>query len=145
MSTNTLQTIFNGPKHAVVLATCVSDGTNNETNIVFDPTPTMGQGVNYSVVIAGQVYWPGAFVRLRKLSYDVQNMIIAMQWVATTSANILPLGAAPEDFDFTMWGGIKVPTGLAGATGQVQIVNQSPAVGASYSVMMEFSKGVPQS
>lgn len=139
-STNTLQTIFNGPRTAVILATQVSDGTANETVTIFDATSAGAFGVN----VAGQVFYPGIYVRIMKLTYDVQDMKIALQWKATPSTNIMALGAAPEDFDFSQWGGLKIPTGLAGATGSIQVVSLSPTVGGTYSVLMEIHKGVPQ-
>ena len=72
-------------------------------------------------------------------------MKIALRWEATTDQDILALGSAPEDFNWSRFGGIRVPTGLAGATGSIKIVSLSPVVGATYSVILYLRKRVPQS
>lgn len=140
-STNTLQTIFNGPRTAVIMATQISDGTNNETVKIYDAT----SGGNYGVTIGGQTFYPGIYTRVVALDYDVQDMKIAVEWEATSDTPIFPLGSAPEDFSWRKIGGIVVPTGLAGATGSIKVKTLNPIVGAVYTVIITIHKGVPQS
>ena len=136
----TLQVLFNGFRNATIRATCVSDGTAAAVKI-YDATASGAFGIN----VAGQVFYPGIYTRVTKLWYDVQDTKIRIQWEATQDTDILPLGSAPEDFDFTSFGGIVVPTGLTGATGSIKVLTVDPVVDATYSVILQIRKGIPQS
>ena len=140
-STNTLNVETNGYRNIVIRATQVSDGTDGETVTIYNATSTGAFGVSK----AGQMFYPGIYTAVVGLDYDVQDMKIALQWEATTDTNIMPLGSAPEDFNWTRFGGIRVPAGLAGATGSIKIKSLQPVVGATYTVILYLRKRVPQS
>ena len=140
-STNTLNVETNGYRNVVIRATQVSDGTDGETVTIYNATSTGAFGVSK----AGQMFYPGIYTAVVGLDYDVQDMKIALQWEATTDTNIMPLGSAPEDFNWTRFGGIRVPAGLAGATGSIKIKSLQPLVGATYTVVLYLRKRVPQS
>lgn len=141
-STNTLQVIENGYRNVIILATQVSDGTDGEAVKIYDATSSGPFGVTAP---GGAIVYPGIYSSIVALDYDVQDMKLALRWEATADRNILVLGAAPEDFDWRKIGGLKVPTGLVGATGSIKLVSLSPVVGASYSVIITIRKRVPQS
>lgn len=140
-STNTLQIIENGFRNVVIRASQISDGTDGEAVTIYNATSSGSFGVNKG----GQIFYPGIYTKIVNLWYDVQDCKIAIRWEATADQDILPLGAAPEDFDFTKFGGIPVPSGLVGATGSIKVVTLQPVVGAVYSVIIRLRKGVPQS
>lgn len=139
-NSNTLQVIANGPNNVIIRASQVSDGTV-DTTTVYNATSTGAFGVN----VAGQVFYPGIYTKLVGLDYDVQDMKISIQWEATADQDILPLGSAPEDFNFRKFGGIRVPAGLAGATGSIKIKNITAAANSTYFVILYLTKNVPQS
>jgi len=141
-STNTLQVITNNYRNVVIRATQVSDGTDGESVTIYNATSGGSFGVTAP---GGQIIYPGIFTKIIGLHYDVQDMKLMMRWEATADQDILALGNAPEDFDWRSFGGIRVPSGLAGATGSIKLVTKSPIVGATYSVILRLRKGVPQS
>ena len=141
-STNTIQVLENGYRNIVIRVSQESDCTANETIKVYDATSSGSFSVTAP---GGQIVYPGIYTSLVGLDYDVQDMKIALRWEATTDQDILALGSAPEDFNWSRFGGIRVPTGLAGATGSIKIVSLSPVVGATYSVILYLRKRVPQS
>lgn len=137
---NTLQVLANGRRNIIIRASQVSDGTADTTTI-YNATSTGAFGVT----IAGQTFYPGIYTKIVGLDYDVQDMKIALQWEATADQDILPLGAAPEDFNWKRFGGIRVPAGLAGATGSIKVKNITAAANSTYFVILYLTKGVPQS
>lgn len=139
MSTNTLNVETNGFRNVILRATQVSDGTDGEKVTIYNATSTGAFGVN----IAGAIYYPGVRTTVTQIKYDVQDAKINLLWEATTDTSIMPLGSAPEDFNFTDFGGIQVPAGLAGATGSIKIQTIQPTVGATYAVIIYLRKNVP--
>lgn len=137
----TLNIEANGYRNVIIRATCVSDGTAR-TITAYDAT---SGGVFGVTAPGGQIVYPGVHTSLVKLDYDVQDMKLRAQWDATSPVDILALGAAPEDFDWTSFGGIRVPAGLTGATGSILLTTVDPLVGATYSVILYLRKNVPQS
>jgi len=140
-STNTLQILENGYRNVVIRATQVSDGTPNESVTIYNATSSGSFGVTAP---GGQIVYPGIYTSIIGLDYDVQDMKMVMRWEATTDQDILALGSAPEDFRWDRFGGIRVPTGLDGATGSIKMISQDPLVGATYSVILYLRKRVPQ-
>ncbi len=134
----TLNVETNAYRNVVIRATCVSDGTAR-TITAYDAT----SGGAFGVSKAGQTFYPGVHSTLVGLHYDVQDMKIRLQWDATSPADLLPLGSAPEDFDWRDFGGIRVPSGLAGATGSILITTVDPNVDATYSVILKIRKNIP--
>ena len=140
-STSVVAVETNNARNVIIRATMVSDGTNGESVTVYDATSSGAFGVT----VGGQTFYPGTHTALVGLDYDVQDMKIRVMWEATADQDILPLGSAPEDFNWTRFGGIRVPSGLVGATGSIKIVNVDPVVNATYSAILYLRKNVPQS
>lgn len=141
-STTTLNVETNGYRNVVIRATMLSDGTNGETTTIYNATSSGAFGVTAP---GGQIVYPGIYTAVIGLDYDVQDMKIRLLWEATTDTDILPLGSAPEDFRWERFGGIRVPSGLTGATGSIKIKTVDPVVDATYSVILYLRKRVPQS
>ena len=139
-NSNTLQVIQNNNRNVIIRASQVSDGTVDTTTI-YNATSSGAFGVT----IAGQTFYPGIYTKIVGLDYDVQDMKIAIQWEATADQDIFPLGSAPEDFNWKRFGGLRVPAGLAGATGSIKVKNITAAANSTYFVLIYLTKGVPQS
>lgn len=142
MSTPVIQIQQNNLRNAIIRVALESDGTQNETFVIYNATSGGSFGVTAP---GGQIMYPGINTKLVGLDYDVQDMKIALRWQATTDQDILPLGSAPEDFNWTRFGGLTVPSGLAGATGSIKLVTIGAIAGATASVILYLRKGVPQS
>jgi hypothetical protein len=134
----TLNVETNGFRNVVIRATMVSDGSA-DTTTVYNATSSGSFGVSYM----GQTIYPGIHTTLVGLHYDVQDTKIRLLWEATADADIMPLGSAPEDFDWRNIGGIKVPPGLTGATGSIKVQLVDPMVNATYFVLLFLRKNVP--
>ncbi len=141
-SRNTLQVLENGYRNCVIKATQVSDGTDGEAVTIYNATSSGAFGVTAP---GGQIVYPGIYSSIAALQFDTQDMKFALRWEASVDRDILVMGASPEDMDFKKWGGIVVPSGLAGATGSIKVVSLGPQVGASYSIIINIRKRVPQS
>lgn len=134
----TLNVETNGYRNVIIRATLVSDGTV-DTTTAYNATSSGAFSVNYK----GQLIYPGIHSTLIGIDYDVQDMKLRVMWEATTDADILALGSAPDSFDWTNLGGLKVPPGLAGATGSIKLVTLDPMVNSTYSVVLRLRKNVP--
>lgn len=137
----TLNVEANGYRNVIIRATMLSDGTP-DTTTVYNATSSGAFGVTAP---GGQIAYPGIYTSVVGLDYDVQDMKIRLLWEATTDTDIAPLGSAPEDFNWTRFGGIRVPAGLAGATGSIKIQTIDPLVDATYTVILYLRKRIPQS
>lgn len=140
-STNVLRVEQNAFRNVVLYASQVSDGTDGESITIFNASSTGAFGVN----VGGQVFYPGIYASIVGLDYDVQDMKIALRWEATADENIFVLGSAPERFNFRKSGAMRVPSGLAGATGSIKAVSLGPSAGATYWLRLYLRKNVPQS
>lgn len=136
----TVEVETNGYRNATIKATLVSDGSGLAGQIIYDATSTGAFGVNR----AGQTFYPGIFTKVVGLDYDVQDLKLRVQWVANTPRDIVPLGSAPEDFNWKRFGGIRVPSGLAGATGSIQLTTVGQVPNATFFLILYLTKGVPQ-
>ena len=126
-------------------ATLVSDGSGLTNYVLVDPTAAAAATVaNLSVTQAGQVFYPGTHLTLVGLDYDIQDLKLRLQWGATVNQDILALGNAPEDFDWTKFGGIRVPSTLAGATGQILITTVNQAPNSTFALVLYLRKNIPQ-
>ena len=136
-----VQTLYNGYKNAIITASLTSDGSGLAAYKIYDATATGAFGVNQ----AGQVFYPGVNSIVREMDYDVQDMKIQLLWDATTPQQFLALGSAPQDFDWSNFGGYRVPAGLAGATGSILITTVNQAPNSTMFVRLRITKGIPQS
>lgn len=124
----------------------MSDGSGLANYVLVDPTSAATGAVNLSVSQAGQTFYPGTHLTIVGLDYDVQDMKLRFQWGATANEDIFALGSAPEDFRwFDRIGGIRVPSGLAGATGKILISTVNAAPQATFAFILYLRKNVPQS
>jgi hypothetical protein len=140
-SANTLQVIENGYRNVVIRATQISDGTDGEAIKIYDAS---SGGVFGVAAPGGRIVYPGIFSSIVALDYDVQDMKLALRWEASVDQDVLALGSAPENFDWRSIGGLKVPTGLAGATGSITAVSLGPNIGATYTIIISIRKRIPQ-
>lgn len=131
----------NGYRNAIVRATLVSDGSGIVNQKIYDAS----SGGVYGVSKAGQTFYPGVHTTVVGLDYDAQDLKLRIQWEATANQDILALGNAPEDFDWRKFGGIRVPSGLAGATGSILISTVAQQVNSTFSIVLYLRKNVPVS
>ena len=137
-----VQTEINNYRNIIVRASLVSDGSGLDNYKLYDASSAGSFGVTAP---GGQIVYPGANTKLMGLDYDVQDMKIRLQWDATTPQDIFALGSAPEDFRWDRFGGIRVPAGLAGATGSILVSTISAAANSTFALVMYLRKNVPQS
>jgi hypothetical protein len=142
-SANVVTTVeTNGYRNVVIRSVLRSDGSGLSAYKVYDATSAGAYGVTAP---GGQVVYPGVHSKLVGLDYDVQDMKLELLWDATTPQNLLSLGSAPEDFDWTRFGGIRVPSGLVGATGSILVTTINPVPDSTFALILYIRKGVPQS
>lgn len=129
----------NGYRNVILRCTLLSDGSGITNQKIYDATSTGPYGVNR----AGQLFYPGIHTTVVALDYDAQDLKLLIQWEASVNANIFALSNAPEDFDFRNFGGIRVPGGLAGATGSILVstVNQAPQ--STFTFVLYLRKNAP--
>jgi hypothetical protein len=133
----------NGYRNVVIRATLLSDGSGLSAYKVYDATSAGAFGVTAP---GGQIVYPGVHTSLVGLDYDVQDMKVQLLWDASpTPQGLLNLGNAPEDFNWKRFGGIRVPSGLAGATGSILITTVNQAPNSTFSLILYVTKGVPAS
>ena len=137
--TVTSYTNEDGRRWLVKRFTNVSDGTG-ETNVTKVNATTEG-----GIVIGGNTIYPGVNLKIVRIQYDCKGMGLRIQWHATTNQDILVCGNADHQ-DFRPFGGISNPgtASLTGATGSIDFTTINAASGASYSVVLWMTKGIPQ-
>ena len=135
----TSTTIEEGPRNLVMKFTGYSDGTGETGVVKVNATSAHG------VVIAGQTYFPLLNIKVRRITYDVQAEVVRVQWVATTNADLAILSGF-STMDFEEFGGVPCPgvTALPGATGSIAFTTAGQSAGASYTIVLQMTKGVPQ-
>lgn len=140
--TVTTQLLFNGPRHAVFRFTNESDGTGETGVTKIDAT----SGGSLGVVIQGNTIYPGVHLKVVGVDYDIKSMGLRMQFHASSNADMLDLGGFGTK-DFTDIGGIQNPgtASLTGSTGSIDFTTVGANLGASYSVVVRCTKGIPQS
>src|SRR5215469_5327839 len=118
---------YNNVRNAIIRFSDISDATGLVNFMLFDATSSGPFGVN----VAGQIFYPGTNVSIWALDYDVQDMKINVQWVATANQPIFVMGSAPEDFNWRKVGPIKCPKTLPGVTGQIVLSTIAAAANAT--------------
>ena len=134
-----------GYRNTVVRASLVSDGSGLSAYALVGATSAAIGAVNLSVTQAGQTFYPGTHLTIVGLDYDVQDMKLELLWKATANEQIMALGSAPEDFVWTKFGGIRVPSGLAGATGDILLTTLNQASNSTFMLILYLRNNVPQS
>ena len=136
----TSQTLEEGPRNLVMRFTNLSDGTGENGVVKVNATAAHG------VTIAGNTIYPGVHLKVIGIDYDCKGMGLRIQWVASTNQDILICENADHQ-DYKRFGGIANPgvVALAGSTGSIAFTTINAAAGASYSVVLRMTKGIPQS
>lgn len=138
----TSQVLFNGRRHAVFRFTNLSDGTGEAGVVKVDASSSGPLGV----VLQGQTFYPGVHLKITGIDYDIRSMGLRIQWAAGANEDIEILGG----FGIKKYrdiGGIQNPgtTALPGSTGSIAFTTVDANLGASYSVILRMTKGIPQS
>jgi hypothetical protein len=138
----TTQTLFNGNRHCAFRFTNESDGTGESGVTKIDAT----SGGSLGVVVQGQTFYPGVHLKVVGIDYDIKSMGLRIQFHASSNADMMVLGGFGR-FDYTDIGGIQNPgtAALSGSTGSIDFTTVDANLGASYSVVIRCTKGVPQS
>lgn len=127
----------NNTRNLILRGTLVSDGSGVVGQKIYDAA-----SATYGVNIAGQVFTPGIHTTIVGLDFDVQGMQFTMDWEATANSRIFAFGASPEDFKFHRFGGIRVPPGLAGATGSILLSTVGAAANATLFFVLYLRKNI---
>jgi hypothetical protein len=137
----TSQLLFNGPRHAVFRFTSESDGTGEAGVTKVDATASGPLGV----IVQGQTFFPGVHLKVIGIDYDIKSMGLRIQWHASTNGDVEVLGGFGTK-SYKDFGGIQNPgtVALAGSTGSIDFTTVDANLGASYTVVLRLTKGVPQ-
>lgn len=120
---------YDGARAYQIKLTNYSDGTGQSAAKVVDVT-TMTPN-------------PGTHMKLRRVRYAIEGMSVRLQWEATTPVDIVILGDGAELLDFsTDYAGGMPNNGGVGVTGSVLLTTHGQISGSSYTIFLEFIKGV---
>lgn len=117
------QTIIDGPRNAVMKFTNLSDGTGEAAVVKVDVSALQGAPSK---------------VRIEKVHYCVNGMVVTLLWDATTDVRIIEL-SGDGWLDFRDFGGLPNNAG-AGVTGDIAFTTTGATAGDSYSIVLEMSK-----
>lgn len=141
VDTPTVAILENGQRNVAIRASLVSDGTGLSAYKLYDATSS-GQ---FGVQMYGQTLYPGIYSVVAGIDYDASNMAIRLQWEATVDQDLWVLsGASAEDFDWRKHP-VRVPIGLAGATGSILMTTVGQVANSSFSLTLRIRKEIPQS
>jgi hypothetical protein len=141
--TVTTQTLENGPRRVVMAFTNLSDGTGESGVKKVDASSSGPLGVT----IAGATYYPGVHLKVVDVFYDIGSMKLQMLWEASASVQFMVLAGYGRMRFLDHRGGFQGiinPNG-SGATGSILFSTVGAALNSSYTVILEMTKGVPQS
>lgn len=117
------QTVIDGDKNVVMKFTNLSDGTGEAAVLKVDVSALNGAPSR---------------VKVNKVHFNVNGMVVTMLWDATTDVRILEL-EGHGTFDFTKFGGLINNAG-AGITGDILFTTTAAALNDSYSIVLEMAK-----
>lgn len=117
------QTIIDGPRHAVMKFTNLSDGTGESAVLKVDVSALSGAPSE---------------VAIQRIHYCVNGMVATLLWDADTDVTIVEL-AGDGTLDFSHFGGLP-NNGGAGVTGDILLTTTGAASGDSYSIVLEMTK-----
>lgn len=120
----TSQKLVDGAKNVVYSFTSVSDGT--------------GESAVLKVDVSGLNGAPTA-VKINKIHYDVQGMLVEILWDADTDVVAAVLGTGQGILDYTMFGGLQNNAG-AGVTGDIKFTTVGHSANDSYTIILEMAK-----
>lgn len=117
------QIIIDGARNTVMKFTNLSDGTGESAVLKVDVSALQGA--------------PPA-VKVEKVHYSVNGMVVTMLWDATTDVRMMEL-AGDGWFDFRDFGGLPNNAGT-GVTGDILFTTTGHTAGDSYSIVLEMAK-----
>lgn len=129
--TVTSQTIINGARNLVIKCTNESDGTG-ESGVKKVDAQSATLAVNGTV--------PGIHLTIARITYNVSQGAVRMQWDASSATDIDILSYAGVQ-DFTAFGGLTNPA-ASGATGSILFTTVGFVAGSSYTITLEMIKNV---
>lgn len=134
----TVDALENGFQNVVLRLTNLSDGTGESVVKKYDATSTGSYGVS----VGGQTFYPGIHTTIMRIEHTLGDMKVQLLWEATANKTIeiLTYGG----FDFRWTGGLRVPAGLAGATGSILLTTLQNMPLSSYSIMLWLRKNIQQ-
>lgn len=138
----TSQWLVNGPRYAVGKFTNVSDGTGEAGVIKVDATATGPLGW----LTKGNMLYPGIHLTLAEIKFSVSQMALLMEWQATANVDLLALGTSDHwllSNERLGFAGLTVPPGTPGATGSILFRTVGAAANSTYSVILTFTKNIP--
>lgn len=138
----TTQVLENGPRRIVALFTNFSDGTGESDITKIDATASGPFGV----VQQGQTIYPGTHLTVVSIQYDVRVMAVRMQWKASSNQDfwIASGSGAGPIMMLDRRGGFQgiYPPAIAGVTGSISFTTSDHVAKASYSIILEMTKGI---
>lgn len=117
------QKLIDNARNVVMKLTSVSDGTGESAVTKVDVSALNGA--------------PAA-VKIKRIIYNVQGMVVRLLWDATADVTILDLSGDGE-MCFEHFGGLTNNAG-AGKTGDIQLTTIGHTNGDSYSLILEMEK-----
>lgn len=117
------QILLDGPRHAVVKITNLSDGTGESA---------------VAKVTASSLSGAPATVNVERVHYNVNGMVATLLWDATTDDRMLELSGYGT-FDFSHFKGLTNPKST-GYTGNILLTTTGHSAGDSYSIVLELLK-----
>ena len=138
------QLIANGPRNWGYVFTNASDGTG-ETGVVKVDGSSSGP---LGVTIGGTIIYPTSNIKITEIEYDISpGLKLEIIWDATSAQIATVLGGFNKLY-YWQFGGLAAvgSTGalIAGATGKILFTTIGSTPGASYTVYMRGTKGIPQ-
>lgn len=129
--TVTSQTIINGSRNLIMKFTNESDGTGESAIKKVDAQ---------SATFASNGVVPGVHLKIARITYNVFDGSLRMQWDASSATDIDILSYAGVQ-DYTFFGGLTNPN-ATGATGSILFTTVGFVSGSSYTVTLEMLKCV---
>ncbi len=128
----------NGFRNAIVSFTNLSDGTGEDAVLKVDAT----SAGPYGVLKGGVLYYPGIHFTIWKINYSISDMSVQILWDATTDESAAILAPGTDELDYSVFGGLICPPGLAGATGSLRFSTITPMPDASYTIVLHLKKNI---
>lgn len=122
----TLQTLVDGPRNLVVKANFVGDGTDATAVQLIDASAYTGY------------VSPGAFLKVRKVEYDLNGFDLTLLWDASTDVEFLNLNGS-DTKDFSDIGGLVNNAG-SGITGDINFTTTGNASGEDGTIVLHMEK-----
>lgn len=119
----TSQTLFDGPRTAVLKFTNISDGSGESAVLKVDASALSGAPTDLKIV---------------RVWYAVAGMVVNVLWDATTDVTALVL-QGDGFMDFSCFGGLDNNAGT-GKTGDILFTTLGHTANDSYSIIMELKK-----